>query len=98
VALNGGPHYKFTEAFSLYVNCESQDEVDELWARLTDGGEAGPCGWLKDRYGVSWQIVPAELPDLLSDPEPNKAEAVTKAMFQMQKLDIAALRQAYESA
>ncbi len=96
IALNGGPYFKFTEAISLFVNCETQVEVDELWAKLTDGGEEGQCGWLKDRYGLSWQIVPTVLGELLGDPDPKKAQNVMQAMLQMRKLDIAALRRAYE--
>lgn len=96
LALNGGPEYKFTEAISLFVNCETQTEIDDLWAKLTEGGEAGPCGWLKDKYGLSWQIVPVSLLEFVSDPDPEKARRVTEAMFQMKKLNIATLRQAYE--
>ncbi|HET6502064.1 MAG TPA: VOC family protein, partial [Amycolatopsis sp.] len=80
-ALNGGPHFKFTEAISLYVNCESQEEVDELWAKLSTGGEESQCGWLKDKYGLSWQIVPTVLPQLLGDPDPVKAQSVMQAML-----------------
>ena len=96
MALNGGPEYKFTEAISFFVNCETQVEVDELWAKLSAGGEEGPCGWLKDKYGVSWQIVPTILGELLNDPDPEKSGRVMKAMLQMKKLDINTLRQAYE--
>ncbi len=95
-ALNGGPEFKFTEAISFFVNCESQQEVDELWEKLSEGGEEGPCGWLKDKYGLSWQIVPTVLGEMLNDPDPAKAQRVTKAMLQMQKIDIAELKQAYE--
>ncbi len=94
VALNGGPHYKFTEAVSFVVNCEKQKEVDDYWARLSEGGEEGPCGWLKDRYGLSWQITPTILPRLLSDPDPKKAQRAMKAMLQMKKIEIKALQQA----
>ncbi|MDF6044327.1 VOC family protein [Streptomyces sp. JH14] len=94
VALNGGPQFPFTEAISLSVDCESQAEVDELWAKLTDGGEEGQCGWLKDRYGLSWQIVPRGLSEALSDPDPAKADRAMKAMLGMKKLDIEALRSA----
>nr|WTB33054.1 VOC family protein [Streptomyces sp. NBC_00830] len=94
VALNGGPQFPFTEAISLSVDCESQAEVDELWAKLTDGGEESQCGWLKDKYGLSWQIVPRELPEALSDPDPAKADRAMKAMLGMKKLDIEALRNA----
>jgi predicted 3-demethylubiquinone-9 3-methyltransferase (glyoxalase superfamily) len=96
-ALNGGPHFKFTEAISLYVNCESQEEVDELWAKLSTGGEESQCGWLKDKYGLSWQIVPTVLPQLLGDPDPVKAQSVMQAMLQMKKLDVAALRRARDT-
>ncbi len=96
IALNGGPEYKFTEAISFFVNCETQAEVDELWAKLSAGGEEGPCGWLKDKYGLSWQIVPTILPELLSDPDPEKSQRVMRAMLQMKKLDISTLKRAYE--
>jgi predicted 3-demethylubiquinone-9 3-methyltransferase (glyoxalase superfamily) len=95
-ALNGGPQFKFTEAISLLVNCETQQEVDELWEKLSEGGEEGPCGWLKDKYGVSWQVVPCILDEMIQDPDPVKAERVMKAMLQMQKIDIAGLQQAYD--
>ncbi len=98
VALNGGPHFKFTEAISFVVNCQTQDEVDAYWERLSAGGVEVQCGWLKDKFGLSWQIVPAALPKLLSDPDPKKTERVMKAMFTMKKLDIRALRQAYEKS
>ncbi|MFI6993637.1 VOC family protein [Nonomuraea wenchangensis] len=95
LALNGGPHFTFNEAVSLYVNCETQEEVDELWARLTaDGGEESQCGWLKDRWGLSWQIVPSRLPELISDPDPGRAERAMKAMLGMRKIDIQALEEA----
>jgi predicted 3-demethylubiquinone-9 3-methyltransferase (glyoxalase superfamily) len=95
-ALNGGPLFRFTEAISFVVNCDSQQEVDHFWERLSDGGDeaAQQCGWLKDRYGVSWQVVPTALAELLSDPDPGKASRATQAMLQMKKLDIAALRRA----
>ena len=96
VALNGGPEFKFTEAISFYVHCESQEEVDYFWEKLTTGGEEGPCGWLKDKFGVSWQIVPNVLAELMSDPDAAKAGRVTQAMLQMKKIDIARLKQAYE--
>ena len=96
IALNGGPEYKFTEAVSLYVDCASQEEVDELWAKLTDGGAEGPCGWLKDRYGLSWQIVPKRLIDLLGDPDPAKSNQVMQAMMQMKKIDVQRLEEAYK--
>jgi predicted 3-demethylubiquinone-9 3-methyltransferase (glyoxalase superfamily) len=95
MALNGGPHFKFTEAISLVVNCESQKEVDELWEKLSAGGAKSQCGWLKDKYGLSWQIVPTVLGELMSDTDSRKVARVTKAMLQMQKLDIAKLEQAY---
>ncbi|MEV0616366.1 VOC family protein [Nonomuraea sp. NPDC050404] len=94
VAFNGGPQFKLNEATSLYVSCESQEEVDELWAKLTEGGEESQCGWLKDRYGLSWQIIPTELPELLSHPDPATAQQAAKAMLTMQKIDIAELRAA----
>jgi len=94
VALNGGPVYTFTEAVSFQVACESQAEVDRYWAALSEGGEEGPCGWLKDRYGLSWQIVPAALPGLLADPDPARANRVFQAMLQMGKLEIAELERA----
>jgi predicted 3-demethylubiquinone-9 3-methyltransferase (glyoxalase superfamily) len=93
-ALNGGPIFKFTEAMSFSVSCEDQGEVDTLWAKLTDGGEEGPCGWLKDRFGFSWQIVPKALPRLLGDPDRAKAARVFQAMMKMKKIDIAALEAA----
>jgi predicted 3-demethylubiquinone-9 3-methyltransferase (glyoxalase superfamily) len=94
MALNGGPAHKFTEAISLVVNCESQKEVDDMWSKLTAGGEEGPCGWLKDRFGLSWQVVPTVLNELLQIPDPSKAKRVIEAMFQMKKLDIARLEAA----
>ena len=95
MALNGGPMYKFTEAISLFVGCETQAEIDDLWARLTaDGGSPGRCGWLKDKYGVSWQIIPNALADLLGDPDPAAAGRVLQAMLQMNKIDLAALQRA----
>ena len=96
VALNGGPEFRFTEAVSLMVNCESQEEVDHFWERLSAGGEQGPCGWLKDRYGLSWQVVPTVLNEMLQDEDPKRAERVMAAMLQMKKIDIEPLRQAYE--
>ena len=94
IALNGGPEFKFTEAVSLYVDCADQEEVDELWAKLTDGGEESQCGWLKDRYGLSWQIIPTALPELMNDPDPQRAGRVVQAMLGMQKIDIQGLRAA----
>ena len=96
IAMNGGPHYQLTEAFSLSVNCESQAEVDELWEKLSEGGSKGQCAWLKDRFGLSWQIVPSLLPKLMSDPDPAKAGRVMQAMMQMTKIDMAALQRAYD--
>jgi predicted 3-demethylubiquinone-9 3-methyltransferase (glyoxalase superfamily) len=95
VALNGGPIFTFTPAISFVVNCRTQAEVDRLWDRLTEGGEPGQCGWLKDKYGVSWQIVPTILTRLLTDRDPVKANRVMQAMLKMDKIDIAALKAAY---
>ncbi|WP_438496337.1 VOC family protein [Paenibacillus sp. IHBB 3054] len=95
-ALNGGPEFKFSEAISLLVNCEGQEEVDHLWEKLSEGGSKGPCGWLKDKYGLSWQICPTVLEEMLKDPDPLKAQRVTEAMMGMGKLDIAALKRAFE--
>ena len=95
VALNGGPEFTFNEAVSLQVRCDSQAEVDEYWVRLTEGGQEGPCGWLKDKYGVSWQVVPTELTGLLNDPDADKAQRAMKAMLQMSKIDIEAVRDAW---
>jgi predicted 3-demethylubiquinone-9 3-methyltransferase (glyoxalase superfamily) len=96
VALNGGPVFKFTPAISFVVNCETQEEVDELWEKLSAGGEEGQCAWLTDKFGVSWQIVPNELGKLLSDPDPVKAGRVMQAMLRMKKIDIAGLKRAHE--
>ena len=96
MALNGGPLFAFTEAISFFVNCETQAEVDELWGKLTEGGEESQCGWLKDKFGLSWQIVPSVLGELLNDPDAEKASRVMNAMLQMKKIDIAGLRSAYE--
>jgi len=95
-ALNGGPQFPFTEAISLFVNCKDQQEVDELWEKLSEGGEKGQCGWLKDRYGLSWQIVPTVLLELMQDKDKDKANRVREAMLQMHKIDIKTLEQAYE--
>jgi predicted 3-demethylubiquinone-9 3-methyltransferase (glyoxalase superfamily) len=95
-ALNGGPRFKFTEAISFSVPCRTQEEVDRLWEKLTDGGEPGPCGWLKDKYGLSWQINPVVLSELLRDPDPAKSKRVMEAMLAMKKIDIAALKNAYD--
>ena len=94
VALNGGPQFTFNEATSFQVSCETQDEVDYFWSRLSEGGEEGPCGWLKDRYGLSWQIVPTALIELMSDPDTEKSQAAMKAMLGMRKIDIDALHRA----
>jgi predicted 3-demethylubiquinone-9 3-methyltransferase (glyoxalase superfamily) len=94
IALNGGPEHRFTEAVSFMVTCDSQEEVDELWAKLTDGGEEGPCGWLKDRFGLSWQIVPGVLFSLLSDPDSGRSTRAMKAMLAMRKLDSRELERA----
>lgn len=97
VALNGGPHFKFTEAVSFVVNCESQEEVDRFWEQLTaDGGQESQCGWLKDRYGLSWQIVPTILPKLLQDPDKEKSNRVMQAMLKMKKIEIPTLLEAAE--
>lgn len=99
VALNGGPLYKFSEAISFAVNCETQSEVDRFWDKLTaEGGQAGPCGWLKDKYGLSWQIVPTILPQLLSGKDPAKSGRAMAAMMKMSKLDGDALKRAYDGA
>ncbi len=94
IALNGGPHFKFTEAISFSVACETQEEVDFFWTRLSAGGQESQCGWLKDKYGLSWQINPTILGKLLGDPDPAKAKKAMQAMLKMKKIDIAALRQA----
>jgi predicted 3-demethylubiquinone-9 3-methyltransferase (glyoxalase superfamily) len=94
VALNGGPNYTFSEAISFQVHCKNQEEVDEYWSKLSGGGEEGPCGWLKDRYGVSWQIVPTVLPELLADPDPEKSQRVMQAMLEMKKIEIDTLERA----
>jgi predicted 3-demethylubiquinone-9 3-methyltransferase (glyoxalase superfamily) len=98
VALNGGPQYTFTEAVSFQVSCQTQGEVDCYWAALSEGGEEGPCGWLKDRFGLSWQIVPTALPRLLSDPDRAKSQRVMKAMLGMHKLQIDELERAATAA
>jgi predicted 3-demethylubiquinone-9 3-methyltransferase (glyoxalase superfamily) len=98
VALNGGPNFTFNEAISFQVSCKDQDEVDRYWNELSAGGEEGPCGWLKDRYGVSWQIVPTALPKLLGDPDREKAQRVMQAMLQMKKIEIGELEQAAAAA
>jgi predicted 3-demethylubiquinone-9 3-methyltransferase (glyoxalase superfamily) len=97
-ALNGGPEFPFTEAFSFQVDCRSQEEVDHFWARLAEGGEEGPCGWLKDRFGLSWQVVPSALGELLAHPDPETSQRVMRAMLRMKKIDIGGLRAAAEAA
>jgi len=94
VAINGGPDFSFTEALSLEITCEDQAEIDHYWERLSDGGEEGPCGWLKDRYGLSWQVTPKGIEELFADDDPARAARAMKAMFGMRKLDVAALRAA----
>jgi predicted 3-demethylubiquinone-9 3-methyltransferase (glyoxalase superfamily) len=96
VALNGGPAFQITPAISFVVNCETQEEVDDLWSKLSAGGEDGQCAWLKDKYGVSWQIVPTALVQLISDPDPVKSQRVMAAMMKMKKIDIETLKRAYE--
>ena len=98
MALNGGPEHRFTEAVSFSVSCEDQDEVDHYWSTLSEGGEEGPCGWLKDRWGMSWQVVPTALPELLGDPDPGRASRAMQAMLQMGKIDIEAMRKAADAA
>ena len=96
MALNGGPHFTFSPAISFFVSCETQEEVDELWAKLSEGGAPDRCGWLKDKYGLSWQIVPTILGRLMQDKDPKKSQRVMTAVMQMDKLDIARLKHAYE--
>ena len=99
VAFDGGPHFSFSEAFSLMVTCDTQEEIDEVWARLIEGGgEESQCGWLKDRFGVSWQVIPASLGKMLTDSASGNSAKATEAMLQMRKLDVAALERAYGSA
>jgi predicted 3-demethylubiquinone-9 3-methyltransferase (glyoxalase superfamily) len=98
MALNGGPHFQFSPAISLFVNCETQEEVDALWDRLLAGGQAQQCGWLKDKFGLSWQIIPTALGRLLADPDPTKSARVMKAMMQMVKIDVAELKRAHQGA
>lgn len=97
-ALNGGPHFKFTEAISFVIHCETQDQVDHYWEKLSAGGSEVQCGWVKDKFGLSWQVVPNVLPELLGNPDPKKAARVMKAMLTMKKLDIGALQQAADQA
>jgi predicted 3-demethylubiquinone-9 3-methyltransferase (glyoxalase superfamily) len=96
VGINGGPQFKFDEAISLQITCDDQDEVDYYWERLTDGGEESQCGWCKDRYGLSWQVVPTGMEEVFANPDPEAAKRAMEAMLKMQKLDIAALRSAAE--
>lgn len=96
MVINGGPHFTFSPAISLFVNCETQQEVDELWEKLSEGGEKQRCGWLKDKYDMSWQIIPAALGELMNDKDAEKSQRVMQAMLQMDKIDIAALKKAYE--
>jgi hypothetical protein len=96
IGLNGGPMFTFSPAISFFVNCETQEEVDELWTKLSEGGEKQPCGWLQDRFGVTWQIVPTVLGAMLQDKDPGKSKRVMEAMLKMSKLDIGLLKQAYE--
>ena len=98
VALNGGPEFTFTEAVSFQIDCADQDEVDRYWSTLSEGGEQGPCGWVKDKFGLSWQVVPVALNELAADPDPAKAQAVIAAMLGMKKLIVADLQAAYDSA
>ena len=99
MALNAGPQFKFTEAISFFVDCKTQEEVDGLWEKLTaDGGEESMCGWLKDKYGLSWQIIPSALGELMGDPNPAKAQNVMQAMLKMQKIIVADLQKAYDQA
>lgn len=97
-ALNGGPHFTFDEAISLLINCADQDEVDDYWAKLSEGGEEVQCGWLKDRYGVSWQVIPVGMGELLTDPDPERAQRAMAAMLGMTKIDLAALHAAADQA
>jgi predicted 3-demethylubiquinone-9 3-methyltransferase (glyoxalase superfamily) len=97
-AINGGPEFTFDEAISLLINCADQDEVDHYWTKLAVGGEEGPCGWLKDRYGLSWQVIPAALGELLGDPDPGRAQRAMQAMLGMKKIDVAALHAAADRA
>lgn len=96
IALNAGPRFKFTEAISFVVNCKTQEEIDEFWEKLSEGGEKSRCGWLKDRYGLSWQVVPTVLGELYGDKDPEKSKRVMQAMLQMDKFDIKTLKQAYD--
>ncbi len=95
VGLNGGPEFKFTEAISFQIPCENQEEIDYYWTKLTDGGEPGPCGWLKDKFGVSWQVVPSRLIEMITDPDPAKVARATESFMAMGKFDLAALEKAF---
>lgn len=95
VALNGGPRFKFNEAVSFQVTCDTQDEIDYFWNKLSEGGQEGACGWLKDKYGLSWQVVPVALPEMMSDPDSPKSERAMAALLKMKKLDLVALQHAY---
>lgn len=97
IALNGGPEFKFTEAISFFVNCATQDEVDDLWAKLNAGGQEGPCGWLKDKFGLSWQIIPSVLGEMLGDKDADRAKRVMEAMLKMGKINISQLQDAYDN-
>jgi predicted 3-demethylubiquinone-9 3-methyltransferase (glyoxalase superfamily) len=97
MALNGGPSFSFAPGISLFVSCDTQEEVDELCERLSESGEQGPCGWLTDKFGVSWQVIPRTLGELLSDPDPERANRVMSAMLQMRKIEVEGLRRAYEA-
>ena len=97
IVLNGGPSFTFAQGISLFVSCETQQEVDEYWEKLSEGGEKGPCGWLTDKFGVSWQVVPRVLGEMLNDEDPEKAKRVMNAMLQMSKIEIEGLRRAYEA-
>ena len=94
VGINGGPQFTFSEAVSFQITCEDQNEIDYYWERLSEGGDEGPCGWLKDRFGLSWQVLPAGMDELFADPDPTRAQRAMEAMFKMRKLDVAALRHA----
>ena len=98
VGINGGPEFKFDEAVSFQITCETQEDVDFYWERLTEGGSEGPCGWLKDRYGLSWQVVPTGMEELFADPDKSRAERAMRAMLEMRKIDIDALRRAADGA
>lgn len=98
IALNGGPQFKFTPAISMFVNCETQEEVDDLWEKLSAGGRKDRCGWLQDKFGLSWQIIPTALGKLMSDPDPEKSQRVMQTMLQMTKIEISGLQRAYDAA